>query len=257
MLKEIILAVQSYFDAHRFIIKHRLWKWILLPGILYTLLFVFGFYFFWNSSNEATGWILQQLGVGVWLERMQDSWLHFLFIIGQIFIQLLLLIGYFSMFKYFFLIIGSPLFAFLSEKTACIITGKRFEMDLSQWVRDWVRGMRIAFRNMGWQFVYMIALLLISFIPVVGWITPLIVLFVDSYYMGFSMLDYTCERNELDMDTSIHLISHHKGLAIGNGMIFYIMHTIPLLGWMVAPTYAVVAATMSLHKTKGLTPISI
>lgn len=256
MLKELILAIQSYAEAHRFIFKHRLWKWILIPGLLYTLMFISGFYFFWSSSNEAIQWVLQQFGVGAWLERMQESWLHFFFIIGQVFIHLLLLIGYFSMFKYFFLIIGSPLFAFLSEKTACIITGKKFEFDVSQWMQDWLRGMRIAFRNMSWQLVYMIALFLVSLIPLVGWVTPLIVLFVDSYYMGFSMLDYTCERNELDMDASIHLISHHKGLAIGNGMIFYLMHAIPLLGWILAPTYAVVAATMSLHKTRELQPLT-
>jgi hypothetical protein len=32
MLKEIVIAFQSYAEAHRFIIKHRLWKWIVIPA---------------------------------------------------------------------------------------------------------------------------------------------------------------------------------------------------------------------------------
>jgi CysZ protein len=251
MLKEIILAIQSYFEAHRFILKYRLWKWILVPGLIYSLLFITGFYFFWNSSNEAIDWLLRQTGVGTYLIRLQESWLHFFFLIGEIFIHLLLLVGYFSMFKYFFLIIGAPLFAFLSEKTACILQGTEFKFDAKQWFSDAIRGMLLAFRNMRWQLLYMLALILISLVPIVGWVTPLVVLFIDSYYMGFSMLDYTCERNQLNVEASIQLISHHKGLAIGNGLVFYLIHMIPLIGWVVAPTYAVVAATMSLHKTES------
>jgi CysZ protein len=251
MLKEIILAFQSYFEAHRFMMKHRLWKWILLPGLIYSLLFITGFYFFWTSSNEAIDWLLRQTGVGAYLIRLQESWLHFFFLIGEIFIHLLLLVGYFSLFKYFFLIIGAPLFAFLSEKTACILQGTAFKFDVKQWFNDAIRGMLLAFRNMRWQILYMLAMILISLIPIVGWVTPLVVLFIDSYYMGFSMLDYTCERNQLNVEASIQLISHHKGLAIGNGLVFYLIHMIPLIGWVVAPTYAVVAATMSLHKAEN------
>nr|WP_315824904.1 EI24 domain-containing protein [Paraflavitalea speifideiaquila] len=90
-------------------------------------------------------------------------------------------------------------------------------------------------------------LLIISFIPVVGWVTPVIVLFVECYYYGFSMLDYSCERHKLSPAESIEFIGKHKGLAIGNGMVFYLMHLIPIVGWVLAPAYAVIAATISLY----------
>jgi CysZ protein len=53
MLKDIITAFQSYYLAHLFIGKHRLWKWILIPGIIYSLLFGLGIYLFWISSGNA------------------------------------------------------------------------------------------------------------------------------------------------------------------------------------------------------------
>ena len=53
MLKDIVIAIQSYLEAHRFIVKHRLWKWIFIPGILYAMLFCTGIYLFWISSGQA------------------------------------------------------------------------------------------------------------------------------------------------------------------------------------------------------------
>jgi len=250
MLKEINLSVQSYIEAHRFILKHRLWKWILIPGILYALLFVAGFYLFWTSSQTATDWMFRQWGVKKWLDLMNSSWLRFLFIIGQIFIHFLLLLFYFSFFKYLFLIIGSPLFSYLSEKTESILLNKDVPFQWQVWVRDVIRGVRISLRNLSWQTVYLVSLLLLSLIPLVGWVAPVVAFFIECYYAGFSMLDYSCERNGMNMSSSIDLIGHHRGLAIGNGMVFYGMHALPLVGWVLAPGYAVIAATLSWHKAR-------
>jgi CysZ protein len=142
------------------------------------------------------------------------------------------------------------LFAYLSEKTEAILENKDYPFSLQQLLRDAWRGTRLALRNALWQTVYILSLLLLSLVPVIGWITPIIALFIECYYYGFSMLDYSCERNKLTMSASIDFVGNHKGLAIGNGMIFYIMHGVPFLGWVLAPAYAVVAATLSLHKIK-------
>jgi CysZ protein len=105
-------------------------------------------------------------------------------------------------------------------------------------------------RNTLWQTVYVVSLLLLSLIPLVGWITPVIALFVECYYYGSSMLDYSLERHKLTYAQSINYIGRHKGLAIGNGLMFYLMHGFIIIGWVLAPAYAVVAATLSLHKVK-------
>ena len=223
MLKEIIIAIQSYSQAHRFIVKHRLWKWSIIPGIIYTLLFIAGIYLFWISSNAAIELVLLKTGAKTWLEKMQDSWLSYLFIVGQIILHLILLLFYFSLFKYIFLIIGSPLFAYLSEKTESIIEEKDFPFTFSQLLKDALRGIKLAFRNLLWQSVYVITILILSFIPLLGWIAPVVSLFVECYYFGFSMLDYSSERNKLSPQQSMEFIGRHKGLAIGNGMVFYMI----------------------------------
>lgn len=248
MLKEIIIAISSYFKAHQFIVKNKLWKWILIPGLIYTLLFIAGIFLFWQSSAYMIEYLLTRIGIKNWLIKENTSWLNFIFIFGQIVLQLVLLLFYFSWFKYLFLIIGSPLFAYLSEKTEATLLNKEYPFSLKRYLKDIVRGSQIALRNMLWQTVYFISILFLALIPVFGWVTPLLALFIECYYFGFSMLDYTSERNGLSYSRSIEFINHHKGLAIGNGMVFYLMHALPVAGWILAPGYAVIAATLSLQK---------
>ncbi len=232
--------------AHQFIVKHKLWKWILIPGLIYTILFLGGMLLFWTSSNNAIEFILIRSGVKNWLDQMHDSWINFIFIMGQVILRLVLLLFYFSLFKYLFLIIGSPVFAYLSEKTESIMEGKDYPFNLKQLLIDIARAIKIALRNLLWQTVYVVSILILSFIPIVGWIAPLAALLVECYYFGFSMLDYSSERNKLTSAQSIEFIGRHKGLAIGNGLVFYMIHFLPLLGWILAPSYAVIAATISL-----------
>lgn len=252
LLKEIVIAIQSYFEAHRLVVKHKLWKWILIPGIIYALLFMVSMYFFGRSATSVIEYLTNFTGLSNWIQKFQNSWLGFFFTFAGIILWLILMFFYFSLFKYIWLIVGSPIFAYLSEKTESIISGEDFTFSLKQLIKDAVRGISLAVRNSLWQTVYTFSLLLLSLIPVVGWITPMVALFVECYYYGFSMLDYSSERNKLSTSKSIAFISNHKGLAIGNGIVFYIMHVFIFVGWIFAPSYAVIAATISMHKVKSL-----
>ena len=250
MLKDIITAFQSYYLAHLFIGKHRLWKWILIPGIIYSLLFGLGIYLFWISSGNAIDLLFSLTGLKKWMLTLEESWLKFLFIFGQVILQLVLMLFYFSLFKYIFLIIGSPVFSYLSEKTGAIMENKEFPFSFSQLMKDIARSVKLILRNSLWQTVYILSILILSFIPFIGWFTPFFAILIEAYYLGFSMLDYSCERNKLSASQSIAFISEHKGLAIGNGIVFYLMHLIVGLGWVLAPSYSVIAATISLYKTR-------
>lgn len=248
MLKEIIIAIRAYYKAHQFIVKNKLWKWIIIPGIIYAFLFILGIRIFWESSGHVIDSFFSLTGLKSFMVKEENSWMRFLFIFGQLILQLIMMFFYFSWFKYLFLIIGSPVFAYLSEKTQSIIKGREYPFIFKQYIADVLRGSALALRNTLWQTVYTISIILLAFIPLIGWATPVLALFVECYYFGFSMLDYSSERNNLSVSQSIDFIGDHKGLAIGNGMVFYLMHALPGIGWILAPSYAVIAATLSLHE---------
>lgn len=252
LLKEIIIAIQSYGSAHRLIREHKLWKWIIIPGIIYALLFGLSMYFFGQTATNAIEYLTETIGLHQWLQKLQSTFIGFLFTVAGIILWLILMFFYFSLFKYIWLILGSPIFAYLSEKTASIIEGRDYPFSMNQFLKDAARGIRMAIRNSLWQTVYTVSILLLSFVPLVGWAAPLIALFVECYYYGFSMLDYSFERNNMNIQQSIDYIGRHKGLAIGNGIIFYLMHAVLVVGWIFAPAYAVIAATISILDAKAL-----
>lgn len=257
MLKDIVTAIQAYGQAHQFIRRHNLWKWIIIPGIIYMLLFCFSMYFFGKSATSVIDFLLIKTHLNEWVISMRSRILGFFFTLAGMMLWVILMLFYFSLFKYLWLIIGSPIFAFLSEKTEAIIEGKDFPFSFKQLLKDIVRGIGIAVRNTLWQTVYIVSILLLSIIPLVGWVTPVFAVLIECYYYGFSMLDYSCERNKLSVAESINFIGARKGLAIGNGILFYLMHLVPIIGWILAPAYAVIAATLSLHSLKKKEPVLV
>ena len=250
MLKEIIIAIQAYFKAHSFIGKHKLWKWIIIPGIFYMLLFAVSMYFFGKSATLVIEEITRRTGITAWLQRFDSGFLSFVVTLFGLVLWLILMQFYFSLFKYIWLIVGSPVFAYLSEKTESIIEGREFPFSMMQLAKDIVRGIGIALRNTLWQTVYIIFILVLSLLPVIGWTAPLFAIIIECFYYGFSMLDYTMERRQKTVAESVYFINHHKGLAIGNGLMFYLMHGLPIIGWVMAPAYAVIAATLSVYPLK-------
>ncbi len=248
LLKEIVIAFQSFDEANLFIRKHKMIRWIIIPGIIYALLFIVAMILFARSSNEAVNWLSQQLRIEPWLQKERNPFLAFIFLMSGIMLRLVLFLFYFSLFKYLILIIGSPVFAYLSEKTDAIIEGREYKFDMKQIYPVAKRGIRLAFRNAGWQSVYMIGLILLSLLPVVGWITPLIAILVECYYYGFAMLDYGLSKNELSLQESIRYSGRHRGLSIGNGIVFYLMHVIIIF----APAFAIIASNLSVNKVKNV-----
>jgi CysZ protein len=246
MIQELVLIARSWKQARLFSREHKLLKETILPGIIYALLFLTGIYFFFSSANAVTAWIGQTIGIADWLQRERSEWLSFLFVMNGMMFQLLLVFLYFSWFKYAILIVGSPLFTYVSEKTEVLVDGEEHAFQWKEARSDARRGVLLAIRNAGWQTVYLIALLILSLIPVIGWIAPLIALILECYYFGLSMLDYSLARTGYTREQSLRFVLAHKGLAIGTGIVFFAMHV--LLPF--APVYAIISATLSIQSIK-------
>src|SRR5688572_5929212 len=153
-------------------------------------------YFFGKSATAVIEYFTHILHLSDWIQKFENSLLGFLFTFTGIILWMVLLLFYFSFFKYICLIIGSPVFAYLSRKTEFIIEGNDHALHWNEIKPEAARGIYIAMRNCGWQTIYLAGLIILSLIPVVGWIIPLVVVVVECYYYGFSMLDYGFARNK-------------------------------------------------------------
>jgi len=239
--EQVRLGFNTYSDAHKFIFKNGLWGYLFIPGIINILLIVGVFMFASAFGGTISTWLLD-------LFALDSTWLKVLlgFFISLV-IKLLLFLVYMLFYKYLVLIIMSPFLALLSERTEELLTGNEYPFNFSQFLRDVLRGIAIALRNMFLELLFVIGFYLLAFIPLVNLLGMLFLFLTQSYFYGFSMLDYSNERHKRSVRESVSFVRKFKWVAVSNGVVFYLLFIIPFAGWLVAPSYAVVAATLANH----------
>ncbi len=246
---DLNFAFNSFIEAHSFIVKHKMFKYILGVGFFFMLLFLAYIMAAWQLVDIGFGYIdnwdrLQSL-------RENYGWLKWPIIVLQYTLHIIVILLLSFVYKYLVLILGSPFFAYLSEKTEQIAQGATTKFSLSQLLRDVVRGIRLALRNLLRQSFFTLAFSLASFLPVLGFLAPWVIARKDWYYYGFSMLDYSCERHKMGVAESVDFMRRHHLLATVNGLVFYALLLIPILGALLAPCYCVIAATLSFIKIQS------
>lgn len=251
MLKELILSIKAFFRAHQFILENKLWKWMIVPGILYATLFILGMNHFSDTSSSFIEWIILKTGLKNWIDSLNSDWLGFFIVYGSFWLWFTLLMFYFAIFKSIFLILYAPLFSYLHLKVEAINNGIPFVFNKSIYLKLIWRAIRISLRNLLWQTVYLIPIVLFCSIPLIGWFTPIFTILLECYYFGYAMLDYGLATEKLSKEAAAQYIGNQKGLAIGNGMLFYSFHLIPIVGWMTAPFYSLVAAHLKTQALKA------
>ena len=64
------------------------------------------------------------------------------------------------------------------------------------------------------------------------------------------MLDYGLATEKQNKVATASYVNNHKGLPIGNGLVFYMMHLVPIIGWITAPFYSLIAAQLNTQELK-------
>lgn len=244
------LGVRTYRDAHKLIKKHRLWGYVFMPGIINLILIALIIFIAYLFGNIFRGWLFDWLGLNHAYSGFVKYLVNFFHFFVKFFVYFLFFMLYIYTYKYIVLMIMSPLLALLSEKTEELLTGVKFKFRFVQLLKDIRRGIFIVLRNIFIELGLSIAFFFLSYIPIIGYICPFITFHISMYFYGFSMMDYTNERHRMKTGQSVSFIRKHRGFAVANGLFFYLILMIPLLGLLVAPSYAVVAATIGVIEMK-------
>jgi CysZ protein len=109
LLKELIISVRAFFLAHKFIMQHRMWKWMILPGIIYAFLFVLGITYFSQTSSVFIEWIILKTGLKSWVDTIDSDILGFFITMGSFWLWFTIMLFYFALFKFLFLIVFAML----------------------------------------------------------------------------------------------------------------------------------------------------
>lgn len=251
LFRDFGFGLRTYTEAIHYIFRKRLAWFFIFPILLNILLFWFGWEYIGDLSSQTRVFLEQ------WLNLEQADFWGSDFLNATIggFIWIVFKIIFFLIFAYFggyiILIILSPVFSYLSERTEKIKTGKDYPFELKQLIKDIFRGIFIAIRNLFIELALMVLIFFLSFIPVIGWISAIFLFFISAYFYGFSFLDYALERKRLNINQSVQFMRENKGIVIANGLVFSLCLIVPFCGASLssfAAIVSVVAGTLAVNE---------
>lgn len=264
LFKNFGVGFSAYGKAMGLLFTKKLWWFLLFPVLLNIVFIIAGWLGIGSVSDYVEKWLQGIMAFDedsfYGAEYLSSVSTYISGIAGGI-VWVLLKFIFFFVFAYLggyiVIICLSPVFAVLSEKTDEMLTGNEYPFNGDQMMRDVVRGVLIAFRNLFIELGYMIVIFVLGlFIPFIGGIIGAILLFfIASYFYGFAFIDYTNERRRLTVKQSVKFIRANKGMAIANGMIFSFILLIPWCGVTLSGFVAilsVIAATVATHNVVDL-----
>ena len=247
----VLKILSIYFDAHKFIRKNNFRKYLIFSGL--------SFFLFFTITIKALIYLVNYFEEPITVELLPI--LQKFLTISEVDI-LKGIKGTFwlikkaieaykdAIFSTIFLIIGTPFFSFISSKTEEIHSGTTYKFTWKGFLQEVKRGISISIRISIKQFGLILFITLVGLIPVIDLISPLLIFFIQMYYNGILMTDYTFERQGYNVKQSEAFYSAHKPemFAIGLGFMFLLL--IPVVGWFMAPTYGLVASYLYFSKVK-------
>ncbi len=247
MFKNIINGIKAYFGTFKLLSKLGLWKYFAVPILISVITgasFVALTYFF----SDNLGSLISRAWVWEWGSETFATISTYL---GGFLILVLGLVLY----KHIVMALSAPFMSPVSEKIEAHMLGETAHSHRqTSFAQQLSRGIRINVRNLVKELLFMIPLVILSFIPVVGIVFTALIFLIQAYYIGFGNMDYTMERH-FDYKNSIQFVRKHRGIAIGNGIVFVLMLFIPIIGFIITLPISVVAAsteTVRILKEKEL-----
>ncbi len=252
MIKNIFSGIKAYAGAFNLISKLKLWKYFLIPIVISLISAASIFFLAWSLSDNIGQYISK---AWVW-EWGKDTFA----IIGNLIGGTIIVVFGLILYKHIIMALSAPFMSPVSEKIEAYLTGTENHQHRTTSFKEQLwRGIRINVRNLFKELLLTIPILLMSFIPVIGFVSTVLLFLVQAYYAGFGNIDYTLERH-YNYNESIAFVRKNRGHAIGNGIVFMLFLLIPVLGIILVQPLSVTAAaaqTVRLIKTENKIKTSV
>jgi len=236
MFKDILKGIKSYSGTFKLISKLRLWKYFGIPMLISVVTAGLIGFLAWSLSSTIGGFIS---GIWVW-EFGKETFTSFSSFTGG---AIIVILG-FILYKHIVMALSAPFMSPVSEKIEAHLTGIASLAYRNTTFKEQLwRGIRINVRNLFKEILFTIPLIILGFIPVMGFIASALIFLIQAYYAGFGNMDYTLERH-LKYKASFAFVRKNRGIAIGNGIVFMIFLFIPVVGIILVLPLSVTAATI-------------
>lgn len=236
MIKYILQGLQGYAGAFSLISKLKLWKYFFIPIIISFVTAVIISVSAYGLSDNIGNFISK-----IWFwDWGKETFTTISSFIGGFVVVALGLILY----RHIIMALSAPFMSPVSEKIEAHLTGvQKHQHRNTSFSEQLSRGIKINLRNLTRELLLTIPILLISFIPVIGIVSSILLFLTQAYYAGFGNMDYTLERH-FKYNESISFVRRYRGIAIGNGIVFMLLLLIPIFGIILVLPLSVTAASL-------------
>jgi CysZ protein len=201
------------------------------------------------SVQQFSGW------VEVFMPSL-PSWLNFLeYILWPLFVLLVLLMVFFT-FNLVANIIAAPFNGFLAEKVEIVARGQdNFPaFSWNELVAMVPRTLSREMRKIGYFLPRSIALLILSFIPVLNILAAPLWLLFGVWMMAVQYIDYPADNNKVSWPDMLAWLREKRWQSLGFGGITYLALLIPFVNILMMPA-AVAGATLFWVREGGKQPV--
>jgi len=232
MIGDITIGIQALARATRLLNQPGVRIYVVIPFCINLLLFGALIWYGYSRFQPLVEWMMSF--VPGFLDFLQ--WLIWLFF------GVLAALTVFFCFTPVANIVAAPFNALMAEKIEIHLTGRAPSSAVS-FANMALGAIRSQLGKLVYILLWALGLFLISLIPLINLIAPVLWLVFGSWLLSLEYLDYPMGNHDIVFDEEKRYLRERRGIALGFGGGVMVMTSIPIVNFIAMPL-AVAAATL-------------
>jgi CysZ protein len=188
----------------------------------------------------------QSQAVEAWLGSLLPGWLDFLGTVLAVLLNITAVVLGLWLFGFIAMVLSSPLHGLLSVRFDVHLGAAGSLANLSIG-RALASALRREWQKLRYQLPRMVAVALLSFIPLVNVVAPVAGVLMTAWLMAIQFADLPGENRDLPFEATLGKLRANRAAALGFGTGITLLLSIPLVNFVVIPV-AIAGGTLLWHR---------
>ena len=243
MIADITRGTQAVARALSLLNKPGVRIYVIVPLMINFLLFGALVWYGYSQFNLLVEWLMSFV----------PAFLEFIEWLIWIFFGVLAAITVFFSFTPIANIVAAPFNALMSEKIEIELTGKAVSSNIS-FARMAIDAIGSQLRKLVYIMFWALGLFLVSLIPVVNLVAPVLWMVFGSWLLSLEYFDYPMGNHDLVFAEQKKRLGERRGIALGFGGAVMIMTSIPIINFFAMPVAVAGATLLWVEQFQSSTP---
>ncbi|MDH3534218.1 MAG: sulfate transporter CysZ [Gammaproteobacteria bacterium] len=232
MIADITTGIQALARALRLLNTPGIRAYVIVPLLINLLIFGALIWYGYSLFYPFVEWLMSYV----------PGFLDFIEWLIWLFFGVLAAITVFFAFTPVANIIAAPFNALMSEKIEALLTGRAVSSDVS-FMRMAIDAIASQLRKLVYILLWASGLFLVSLIPVVNLVAPLLWVIFGSWLLTLEYFDYPMGNHDIVFAEQKRRLAERRGISLGFGGAVMVMTSIPIVNFFAMPV-AVAGATL-------------